>query len=285
MAPTKRCDCAEIEVCAEFGLRWCGNRPVSRLEVAAKNGDIQEVIGLLENDCTRVTSKALTLAIHNGHFKVAKKLVKHAWLNDDMKIRPELLGTLRGHTRVAKSIKFIMRHIPNWTNSTNKRGLTPLIVASGLGLEEAVATLLSNIDIKVNMAADNGVTALIMAAQNGHANVVKLLLEKEDIEVNKAQLEGTDHNYAATPLCLAAFRGYETVVELLLAKEGIDVNKTNDNGASPLFIAARCGHVRVVKLLLKHQHIDVNQANRKGATPLFIAAKNGHNKVVKHILQ
>ena len=48
---------------------------MSKLEIAAKNGDIQEVTSLLGNEHTRVTRKAITLAIHNGHLKVAKKLV------------------------------------------------------------------------------------------------------------------------------------------------------------------------------------------------------------------
>ena len=69
-------------------------------------------------------------------------------------------------------------------NIAHSNGVTPLIVASGLGHAKVVQLLLNHSQIDVNKAFSSGETPLYLASERGQAEVVKILLRQSKINVN-----------------------------------------------------------------------------------------------------
>jgi ankyrin repeat protein len=88
--------------------------------------------------------------------------------------------------------------------------------------------------IDVNKAmTDDGTTALYIASELGHQSVVDSLLAVDGIEVNKARTDD-----GTTPLLVASFKGHRSVVDSLLAVDGIEVNQCNGAGRTPLWVVS-----------------------------------------------
>jgi ankyrin repeat protein len=174
------------------------------------------------------------------------------------------------------AVKKLLNNEANVNQADNENGITPLIIASGLGRADIVKLLLAK-GANVNKASKEGWTPLYEASINGRANVVKVLLNK-GADVNKAD------KFGKTPLHGASYLGRTEVVKVLLAAPGIDVNKADIDGRTPLYWASRDGYTGVVQALLAAPGIDVNKADKDGETPLYLASDRGHVKVVKLLL-
>jgi ankyrin repeat protein len=174
------------------------------------------------------------------------------------------------------AVKKLLNNEANVNQADNENGITPLIIASGLGRADIVKLLLAK-GANVNKASKEGWTPLYEASINGRANVVKVLLNK-GADVNKVD------KFGKTPLHGASYLGRTEVVKVLLAAPGIDVNKADIDGRTPLYWASRDGYTGVVQALLAAPGIDVNKADKDGETPLYLASDRGHVKVVKLLL-
>lgn len=160
----------------------------------------------------------LPSAIERGSIKDVKKLLKHDG---------------------AVHLRF-RHHFSNRKDPSP--GVTPLMLAAGLGHRAIVKLLLEHgADIE-DISRDNGSTAIHFAAEHAHAGIVDLLL-RNGASVNDLN----DINY--TPIIYASLAGDLETVKLLF-KNGADPTHIDQSGWNPLGWACRYGHSDIVRFLL-----------------------------------
>jgi ankyrin repeat protein len=159
--------------------------------------------------------------------------------------------------------------------AVSRGGSTPLHFASLRG-REVVARLLIDrgADVSATMRA-NGATPLHLATEEGHEAVARLLIDR-GADVSATRPDGV------TPLHLATGKGHEAVARLLIDR-GADVSATRLDGVTPLHLATREGHKAVARLLID-RGADVSAVNRDGWTPLHLATVTGHEAVARLLI-
>jgi ankyrin repeat protein len=126
-------------------------------------------------------------------------------------------------------VKALLTAHPDWVNSKDSYGMTPLHYAAHNGDKDMVEFLLAN-KADVNARDKYGQTPLHNAARQGHEGVAELLLA-DKAEVN------AKNDFGWTPLHEAAIGGHKAVAELLLTNKA-EVNARDNRGDTPLHLAA-----------------------------------------------
>lgn len=134
---------------------------------------------------------------------------------------------------------------PQAVNQAGPRGVTPLMLASGLGRLALAGQLLAR-GAAVNAADERGYTALFHACHNpdedrGYPDVVELLV---DAGADKEAEIG----FGVRPLMYAAGNGEAGVVEALL-RAGADPLARNEVGRTALMMVKDRDYVDVINLL------------------------------------
>ena len=210
-----------------------------------------------------------------GWFNIYKRYNSHQCLASPTSFSSLTVASFLGHEVLVKSL-LAMGQMD--INLRDNYGQTPLFCGAGSGYEAVVRLLLTTDQVDVNLQDNAWRTPLSMAALNGHEAVVRLLLTADHVDVN------LQDNVGQTPLLIAALNGHKVVVRLLLATDHVDVNLQDEIGQTPLLVAALNGHEAVVRLLLTADQIDVNLQNRLGQTPLYFAARDGNEAIVRLLL-
>lgn len=165
----------------------------------------------------------------------------------------------------------------------NRKGRTPLMLASHNGYSRVVRVLLNN-GASVSAVDDEGYTALLHSAQYGYLAVTKMLLKAG------ADPTAATSRHGNTPLHLAAYAGHSTLMKTLI-EAGVNVDSHTLSGTTPLFFAAGEGHVDAIKVLLDanaNPQLTEAQNDCKTRTPyvpLDVAAQSGHSAVVRELIQ
>ncbi len=120
-----------------------------------------------------------------------------------------------GHTRIASLLLNSSQDPQHIVNLTNKKGVSPLIVASSRGDTELVSLLLQS-GADVNVQDAKGRSALMSASKSGHPEVFSVLLQS-GANVNKQNREGE------SSLMFASRNGHREIVSILL-QSGANVN-------------------------------------------------------------
>jgi uncharacterized protein len=150
-------------------------------------------------------------------------------------------------------------------NTSDRRGLTPLIWASASGNAELVRHLLER-GAAVDRRGNDGTTALMLASANGFLEVVRALLVRgADVTADRG---------GATARQLALERGHSEIAKLLEQAEILGTR---------LLQAASEGHDTAVRQLLT-MGASANVADARGATALMIAARNGDLGMLQALL-
>ena len=186
----------------------------SELVDAAKNGDLNTVINLIEagenvNQATDDGTTALAHAAWYSHLEMVDYLL------------------LKAEAEV---------------NITNDYGATPLYLAA-LNAELPVIDRLLKAGAIPDAGLLSGETPLMAAANRGRSEVVDLLLSR-GADPNLAEL-----NLGQTALMWAASERFPDVIDLLI-KYGADVDARSFSGFTPLLFATRQGDARIVKMFL-----------------------------------
>ena len=157
------------------------------------------------------------------------------------------------------TVKLLLERNVN-VNAKDKRGKTPLIVATLAGHIDIVELLLDK-GADANAKYIGG-TALMDATVSERDEIVALLLEKgADTEA--------ENKYGVTPLSAAAKNGYRRIARLLLDNDA-NIEARDKNGNTPLMFAARNEQLLVLELLLS-RGANVEARNRDGASALTLA--------------
>ena len=167
-------------------------------------------------------------------------------------------------------------------NTSDRRGMTPLMWASASGNVEVVQQLLDRGAIVDRRAAD-GSTALMLASVNGFTETVRVLLVRgADVTAAKGGVKARqlafDRGHTDVVALLdraetlggrlltAAAEGNDTVVRQLLAT-GAPANMTNEMGETALMMAARNGDLGMLQALLS-RGADASIRDRQGKTAI-----------------
>ena len=129
---------------------------------------------------------------------------------------------------------------------TNRRGWTPLYIASYEGYLDIVNVLLGA-KAKVDKANTMGKTPLNIASWQGHLDIVQVLLDAE-ADVNMADKD------SETPLFAASRNGHFNVVKALVDAKA-DVNIRNKDNYSAVYYASVANYGKIVSLLM-HTIVD-----------------------------
>ena len=181
-----------------------------------------------------------------------------------------------------------------WMTQADKKGRTPLHLASIWGYQDVVSFIVEEIieavddeDRKkqyLNAKDNKGRTPLFHAVGEERNKVVRVLIGKG------ADLEAAtnDHHVepGSTPLMACAEKNNMEGFELLL-KSGADISATRKDGSDATYIAARYGHLNILEHIAdKGKLIEVvERPTFRGRTALMTAALHGHGNVCKFLYQ
>lgn len=263
---------------SEFGVLSDSDQ---QLLLAAAEGNWTTVEQALQNGANintkcvswRSGGTALQLAIYNGHFVVASRLMEVPGINLEAENNyggtPLFYACSKGSVALIQKLKLRgvnMQH-------RNHRRMTAFHVACSGGHIEAVDCLLAHCGSRNIAVTDNeNRTALYMACQEEGTSheIVALLLEHYDSEdVNKSCNNGN------TPLHMAAAHGQSwPKIQLLLAR-GARLDEQNLIGKTPLFLAIESNGQdsdRIVQELIDHG-ADLFLRSHMHYTPFDVAQK------------
>ena len=181
-----------------------------------------------------------------------------------------------------------------WMTQGDKKGRTPLHLASGYGYLNAVRFIVKEIvqsnndpdirNIYINVRDHKGRTPLYHAAAERRISVARFFVEEE------ADLESaTNENHIApgsTALMSCAEKNNVECFDLLMEK-GANVSAVRKDGADAAYIAARYGHQEIIEQIAQYcadnatVNFIINRPTFRGRTALITAALHRHIDVCK----
>jgi ankyrin repeat protein len=168
------------------------------------------------------------------------------------------------------------------TRDTANDGMTPLHHAAAWGGQAAVAQLLIDRGLDVNVADDYGWTPLDYAIDRGRKEMVDFLQSKGG--------RRTTTDYPEQPSKTARFFAAVQFGDADLVKRLLDdtpelARTRGPTGETPLHHAAATGSIPIIDLLLAdHADINAQETNKYGGPPLHWAARHDHPDAVQHLL-
>ena len=170
--------------------------------------------------------------------------------------------------------------------------------------EKALALMLKQPWVPVNVVDNEGNTPLHLAMRTGNPRLVQMLVETPGIDVTRLNDQGDtpcgmypDENRNE---CMAALLKHPAVRDWyvpddprplicnltdsearIYAEGGADANKCTARGTRPMHLAAWSEHIPMLEALLNVPGIDVNMADPDGRTPLHYATTlNQHESII-----
>lgn len=175
-------------------------------------------------------------------------------------------------------IQGILELYPQQVNATNKKGSTPLTVATRFGSFNAVKFLLEQ-GANPHPVLHNGLFPLFVSIENRHTQISLLLLNYLTPEQASFAMDN-----GTTPLHLA-IRHHLFVEAKALIKHGVSLeSRMKTSGWTPCHMAAMIGVADLVKAMLHRQPPLISLRLESGKTALHLAAETGMLSVIKEII-
>jgi ankyrin repeat protein len=221
-----------------------------------------------------------------------KKIFKSTWLIASCILFLFLAGTAYGqetlelHKAIKKGNLELAKKLiteKKGINTENKSGVTPLMLAAGIGQQEIVSALL-NAGADINARDENGWRPLMYAAFQGHIDIVKSLMDKDaklDPTKKEVLLKRVKKMY--TPLMCASAGGHLDIAKLLIEK-GANLKIKDVEKWTALMYALRHGHLEIAKLLIENG-ADVQGKITNNFTTLTVAVMGGNINIVKMLIE
>ena len=148
----------------------------------------------------------------------------------------------------------------NWKRDED--GLSGLHLAAGSNYQQLMDFLLSVTAVDVNMTNKKNMTPLMIACNNGHRTIVKKLCQAPGIELNSLSFLGR------TGLHMAVHKNHSDCVEELRRAGGdrVDWNLKSHDGWYPLTLALCKGHAEVLEIILTvpQPQLDLSVTDKEG---------------------
>ena len=183
-------------------------------------------------------------------------------------------------------LKRLLEMNPDARNNSDERSRRPIHYAAASYSSEPMLILMKRKDCEIDSTDKTGMTPLMIAAKLGRVNNCTAILEfaKKSKILPKSLVNRVDStNYSS--LHYAAEAGHHQIIETL-QKWGGEMNKTlgvRSQRQTPLMLASRLGHYKAVESLIKCQ-AKIEMRDRLGRTALMHAALNGHYPTVAMLL-
>jgi ankyrin repeat protein len=261
-----------------------GNKsPLHEAVLYGKPENISELI-IKENNVEIRSGSCKETPIHwsakLGRLECLKRLIKYG---GSLTAKD---GSEEGNSAMHLAVIHGQEEITRWligngvcVNSTNKKGITPLVYATWYGYTKLVQTLVEKgANVNCQTSCFNNATPLHLAVRRGKKDVIRTLLKF-----------GADPThfccYNQTPVHWAAAYGNLQSLKIM-EYYGVDLSvRMNDEcGYQPIHLAAGSGHITLVEWFLDNG-IAVDCQNKFGFTPLHLAAVNGHTETANFLLR
>jgi ankyrin repeat protein/DNA-directed RNA polymerase specialized sigma24 family protein len=169
------------------------------------------------------------------------------------------------------------------SRDTANDGMTPLHHAAAWGAQAAVAGLLIERGVDVNIPDDYGWTPLDYAIDRGRKEMVEFFKSKGG---RRTTLEYPDRP-AKTARFFAAVQIGDTDLTHRLLDDTPELAKARGpTGETPLHWAAANGSIAIIDLLLADKaDINAHETNKFGGTPLHWAVRHDRLDAIKHLLE
>eukprot|EP00731_Ephydatia_muelleri_P029108 Em0020g752a len=246
-----------------------------------------ETLGQLIADEHRVT--AMHVAARKGQIEVLIYLVE----NDMVKEIPRAKnGATPAHDAAGTAhldcLRYLMKQTNINVNDMDGSGQTILHWAVLSGSLETVHYLIVEGQASIDSADRNGLTVFHVAAVKNYLPILKLLAGCAYKRYPKPQrLLNAKNKSGLTPLCCAAQAGHVEIVRWLATKGGGDPTIPTGQGAAPLHVATIAGQLEVVKYLYQFGSATAFGGLRSsdGTSALHFAAASGFIDIMKWLLE
>jgi ankyrin repeat protein/DNA-directed RNA polymerase specialized sigma24 family protein len=170
------------------------------------------------------------------------------------------------------------------SRDTANDGMTPLHHAAAWGGQAAVAGLLIEKGVDVNMLDDFGWTPLDYAIDRGKKDMIEFLQSKGG---RRTTIEYATDRPAKTARFYAAVQsGDVDLTHRLLDDTPELATARGPTGETPLHHAAAIGANEIIDLLLADRaDLNAQETNKYGGTPLHWAVRHNQPDAVKHLLE
>jgi ankyrin repeat protein len=165
---------------------------------------------------------------------------------------------------------------------TSRDGMTALHHAAEWGAQPALAQLLMEKGVDVNVADDYGWTPADYAIARNRREMADFLMSKGS---HRTTVDPPTQPMKTPRMFAAVLAGDDKQTKILL-DDTPDLAKTRGpTGETPLHHAAAGGYIAIIDLLLADKaDINAQESNKYGGTPLHWAVRNGQLEAVKHLL-
>lgn len=169
------------------------------------------------------------------------------------------------------------------SRDTAEDGMTPLHHAAAWGAGEAVAGLLLEKGVDVNIADDYAWTPLDYAVDKARTEMAEFLKAKGG---RRTTVDPPPNQPLKTARFFAAVEFNDAELAKKLLDDTPELAKTRGpTGETPMHWAAANGAVKVIDdLLVDRADVNAAETNKYGGTPLHWAVKNDRVDAVKHLL-
>lgn len=154
----------------------------------------------------------------------------------------------------------------------NRKGVTPLLVAAGLGHTEIIESLLAaGADLEASDPAKQGTALTYACCVPNRDESGALVLLAHGASVRARTKDGV------TAAKLAAERGMTKVLAAIAAKDPAALALANDEGVTPAYSAAEGNHADCLEFCAKHAPASLEVCRKEDhASPAYVAAFHGH---------
>jgi RNA polymerase sigma factor (sigma-70 family) len=162
-------------------------------------------------------------------------------------------------------------------------GMTPLHHAAAWGAGEAVAGLLLEKGVDVNIADDYAWTPLDYAIDKGRTEMAEFLKAKGG---RRTTVDPPANQPLKTARFFAAVEFNDAELTKKLLDDTPELARTRGpTGETPMHWAAANGATKIIDdLLIDHADVNAQETNKYGGTPLHWAVKHDRVEAVKHLL-